>query len=111
MVCWPSHFDCIQDAILFRKPKVLCRIWLSVGIVKCPGSNLGWTFTIHLPGPGSVYRFSILLQPRSDVSKYALHLLRNGAVRTRSNIKKQIPVLANDVDKLMNDKFRRFERV
>ena len=107
----PAQPNRVEYIPFGRETKVFGCIARRVGIVKRSGRYLGWTFTIDPPRSSAVDRLPIHIQPRTDVEKNLLHLLRDRAVRAWTDVQQQIAVLADDIDQLMNHEFRRLEGV
>src|SRR5580704_19145747 len=111
MVYGPPEFDRIQRAVLLREAEIFCGVGLGVGVVKCTFHNGGRAFAVNLPGASSVDSLSIHVQPPPNLSENLLHPFGDCAIGTRPDIKKQIPVLADNVNELMNYKLRRLKSI
>ena len=68
--------------------------------------DVGGTFANAFGGAGLIDGFTVDLQPRSNLAETDLNLSRDGAVRTWTNVKKQVAILGDDVDQLMEDAAR-----
>src|SRR6267142_6784950 len=107
----PAYLTRIQHIIFGGEAEIVLGKWLRFGVVKGAFDDLRGTLAINSPGASSVDRFPVNLQPGADFTEHSLHLVRNRAVGTRTNIYQQVSVFADDVYKLMNDRLGRFEAV
>src|ERR1700722_4379351 len=98
-----AQFDGIQGVSLGGEPEIFRCVDSSIGVMERAGCDLGGALTEGFPGPCTVDRFAVDLQPGPDLMKHLLYFIRNGAVRARTDIHQQIPVLAYDIDQLIDD--------
>src|ERR1700743_2349022 len=99
-----AQFDGIQGVSLRGEPEIRRCVDSSIGVMERAGCHLGGALTVDLPGPCTVDRFAVDLQPCADLMKHLLYFIRNRAVRARTDIHQQIAVLADDIDQLIDDK-------
>src|SRR5690242_5782025 len=79
--------------------------------MKRAGSHFCGALAINPPGPGSVNCFSINVEPCAHIKEHLLDLFGNSAIGARAKVQQQIAVLADDINELMNDEFRRLESI
>src|ERR1700730_9156208 len=107
----PPQFTHIQGVVFCREAKIALGKELRFRVVKGAFNDLGRAFAVDFPGARAVYSFAVYLQPRTNFTKNALHFVWDRAVRARANVDEQVSVFADDVDKLMKDRLRRFKTV
>lgn len=107
----PREFDGVERPSFGGEAKVVLRVSVGVDIMEGACSNPGWTFTEDSPRTCAIDCFSVDVKPIADLEQHLLHLIRDRAVRAGSDIHEQITVFADDIDELMHDEFRRFERI
>src|ERR1700722_261448 len=99
-----AQFDGIQGVSLRGEPETLRCVDSSIGVMERAGCDFSGSLTEGFPGPCTVDRFAVDLQPGADLMKHLLYFIRNRAVRARTDIHEQIAVLADDIDQLIDDK-------
>ena len=98
----PVEPDRVQHIAFGRETKVFGCIARRVGIVKGSSRYFGWAFAIDPPWPSTIDGISIHIQPRADIEKNLLHFLRDGAIRSWTDVQQQIAILADDINELMD---------
>src|SRR5689334_18468048 len=70
-----------------------------------------WALTVDSPWACGVNRISIGFQPCANLQQHLLHFSWYGPVGAGTDIQKQIAVLADDIDQLVDDELRRLESI
>jgi len=65
---------------------------------------LCWPLSVHFPGASAIDGLPIPRQPGADLEEQRLLGLRNGAVRPRSDVQQERPILADDVHQVADDR-------
>src|SRR5437879_5923703 len=107
----PLKSDRIKNTALCRETKILGCVVRGVCVMKRSRRDFGWALAINTPGTSAIDGLSVHIQPGAYVKKNMLHFFGDGSIRTRTDVQQQIAVLADNVNELVNNKFRRLERV
>ena len=103
--------DHVQVAALLCEAEIGCGVGLHLLVGGKAGLDFGRPFAIDRPGFGAIDGLAVAVKPCAHLQQDCAHLIGNSAIRARSDAEQQIAILADSIDKLVNDGLRRLEFV